>query len=289
MPITLQAISRRKFLVVLAGAAAMPKLFAATTKTDTHRFALLADTHINAKFSTVQSGTNMAENLRCVVDELAGLDPLPAAAFVVGDLAHQTGESGDYAAFVPLIHQTGLTTHLTLGNHDQRERFWEAVPRAGTVENRHVAIVKSERANFFVMDSLDQTNKVPGLCGAAQLKWLADTLDAHADKPAITMIHHQPDKQKNIAGLIDADALMNVILPRRHVKAHFFGHTHNWHIAATDGLHLINLPPTAYVFAKERPNGWVDLQLEKDGCRLELHSLDSKHSEAGKPLTLRWR
>src|ERR1051326_864985 len=104
------------------------------------------------------------------------------------------------------------------------------------------------------------------------------------------MIHHQPDeRQEHLTGLIDTKALLNVIVPRRHVKALIFGHTHNWDIANRDGLHLINLPPTAYVFAAGRPSGWVDMQLESDGARLELHSIDPSHPEARKPVTLKWR
>ena len=300
MPITLQPITRRQFLVrslaALAGTIIAPKLFGSTTSIDPHRFALLADTHIPFDRTTVYHDTNMADNLKCVADELAALDPRPASAFIVGDLAYRTGESGDYAALVGLldkVREAGQPIHLTLGNHDERQRFWRAIPPTGgedkVVENRNVALVKAPRANFFIMDSLEETNKVPGLCGEAQLKWLANALDAHADKPAITMIHHQPDVRKDVAGLIDTKAFMDVILPRKHVKAHFFGHTHDWKIAVNDGLHLVNLPPVSYVFTNGRPSGWVDLQLENDRAQLELHAIDPNHPDAGRRITLKWR
>lgn len=301
MPITLKPISRREFLVrsaaAVAGVIAGPHLFAGEPPTDPHRFALLADTHIDANPDMIHLDANMTDNLRFAVRDLMRLDSMPSAAFVIGDLANVTGEIPDYAAFTGLlrpVREAGLTVHLTLGNHDQREHFWKAIPphdgEDKPVKAHHVAIVKARRANFFIMDSLDQTNVAPGLCGQAQLTWLARALDANARKPAITMIHHQPDeRQKNLTGLIDTKALMEVILPRRQVKAHIFGHTHNWDVANRDGLHLVNLPPTAYVFTPGRPSGWVDMQLENDGARLELYSIDPTHPEAHKPVTLKWR
>jgi hypothetical protein len=180
--------------------------------------------------------------------------------------------------------------YLQLGNHDNRQNFWKAIPATDQiVENRHVAIVKTPRANFFLLDSLDVVNQASGLCGPAQLHWLAGALDAHADKPAITMVHHQPDTRPDPGGLVDTQALLDILTPRRQVKAHVFGHTHNWKVTAQDGLHLINLPPVGYVFTKGHPNGWVDLQLEKDRGRLTLHTLDPHHAQAGQQRELTWR
>ena len=44
-----------------------------------------------------------------------------------------------------------------------------------------------------------------------------------------------------------------------------FGHTHFWHRDQRKGIHLLNLPPVAYVFKKEAPSGSVDLRLRKSG------------------------
>ena len=300
MPITLHPISRRQFIVrsLAAGAAAfaLPELFGKETKTDPHRFALLADTHICANRGEVVRGINMTDNLEHVGSELVSLDTTPSSVFILGDLAYLTGESGDYATLVALLEKiraAGLPIHLTLGNHDERDRFWKAIPpKEGAdkpVENRTVAIIKSKRANLFILDSLRQTNETPGFCGEVQLKWLAAALDAHADKPAITMIHHNFDGGQNVSGLVDTKALLDVILPRKHVKAHFFGHTHDWHVTVNEGLHLVNLPPTAYVFAKGRPNGWVDMKLENDSARLELHTIDPTHADNHQQKQLAWR
>ena len=296
MPVALVSISRRQFiarsLAGLAGALIAPRLAGARPTTNPHRFALLADTHINSKLETRDHNTNMADNLTRVAGAVAGLDPLPAAAFIAGDLSHQTGEIADYEALTALldpIRGAGLPVHLALGNHDHRLHFLLALPPDQPPVVKHcVAVIPAERANFFILDSLNQTNAMPGRCGEAQLHWLIAALDARADKPALIVIHHNPDEfnPEKTTGLIDTRQLLEVLHPRRQVKALIFGHTHDWRVTHQNGLHLINLPSVAYVYTVGRPSGWVDLQLENDGARLELHALNA---EAQPPVTLKWR
>ena len=55
------------------------------------------------------------------------------------------------------------------------------------------------------------------------------------------------------------------------------------------GIHLINLPPVAYTFAKDKPNGWVDVQLGEKGATFELRCIDPKHPQHGEQFDLKWR
>jgi hypothetical protein len=128
------------------------------------------------------------------------------------------------------------------------------------------------------------------MLGEGQLRWLAHELDRRDDRPALIVLHHNPDTREKPSGLTDTQALMDVVAPRKHVKAVIFGHTHAWsHVVRNDGLHLVNLPPTAYVFVKDMPNGWVDAQLGERGMTLELRCLDAKHRQHGEKKTLNWR
>jgi len=302
MPITLPPLSRRRFLsgtlAAGAGLALGRPLRAEEEKapqSDPDRIALFSDTHINAKAETAVRGTNMTDNLRQVCGEITALERSPAVALVDGDLAHLNGEEGDYAAVVELVRplrERGLPVHLCLGNHDNRERFWKAIPAdAGqdkAVENRHISLVESPRANWFLLDTLIETNKTPGLLDEAQRKWLAAALDERKDKPAIVLTHHQPDPSGKM-GLIDTAELLELLLSRHQVKALIFGHTHDWNQKQRDGLHLVNLPPVAYTFAKGKPNGWVDCQLTDSGAKLQLHCIDPKHDSHEQKVELEWR
>ena len=134
MPIHLPPLSRRKFLIqsLAAGAGLMlrPRVFGAAPDIDEHCWALLSDAHIAADRAKVARGINMASQLSTAVRDVLDLPRRPVGALVNGDLAFNTGESADYAAFTDLIaplRTAGIPLHLALGNHDHRERFWAAL------------------------------------------------------------------------------------------------------------------------------------------------------------------
>ena len=301
MPIYLQPISRRKFLYrALTGSAALalsPRLLAATKRTDPNSWALLSDIHIAADPAQEARGINMTGHLQTVSKELLALPKNPAGVFITGDCAYNSGQAGDYGQVSSLlkpIREGQMPVCLALGNHDNRERFWEALPQDKAtqppVTDRQVALIRSPRANWFVLDSLETTLSTPGILGQAQLDWLAKTLDANADKPALVLVHHNPGTVANVGGLKDSDALFAVIRPRKQVKAYIFGHTHFWHVREDEsGIQLVNLPPVAYVFQAAQPSGWVHATLERNGMRLELRSVDPKHKQHGEVIKLKWR
>jgi Icc protein len=69
-----------------------------------------------------------------------------------------------------------------------------------------------------------------------------------------------------------------------------YGHTHDWHLRQDkSGIHLINLPPTAYVFEEGKPSGWVRAALADDQMQIELRCVNPKHPQNGERKTLKWR
>ena len=302
MPLHLTPLSRRAFLrrsiAAGAGLLAFPALRAAENDADPDLWALLSDTHIAADRAAINRDVNMTDHLEAAVKGVRALASRPAGVFVNGDCALLKGLAEDYATFSSLItplREAGLPLHLTLGNHDDREVFWTALknarPAAPPLASRHVSIVEGARANWFLLDSLDEVNKTPGILGEEQRAWLAKALDAHAAKPALVMVHHNPipSAPGKKTGLIDTEELLAILLPRRHVKALFFGHTHTWRFAEQDGLHLVNLPAVAYPFAATEVTGWVDLKLSEKGAALALHAHDTQHAAHGKITEIAWR
>jgi 3',5'-cyclic AMP phosphodiesterase CpdA len=303
MPACLPPLSRRRFLAgsvaVASGLVFGDALWSAADQpaADPHRFALLSDVHIAANLAAVLRNVNMAQHLKKVVAEVAALSPRPAWSVINGDLALTSGESGDYGTLLELLkpmRQAGLPVHLALGNHDHRDRFRAALPestREATAPMELQAyVVESPRANWFVLDSLVDTNKVPGTVGEPQLKWLEGALDARKDKPAIVMVHHNPDREDPTrGGLTDTVAVMDFLAGRRQAKALIFGHTHRWSVKEENGIHLINLPAVAYVFQAGDPSGWVDVKLSDEGGTLELRCVDPTHKQHGEKHDLKWR
>jgi 3',5'-cyclic-AMP phosphodiesterase len=301
MPFHLPPISRREFLrrslAASAGLLTIPALRAAESKADPDHWALFADTHVAGDAAMARFDVNMADHLRAAVAGVRALPSAPAGVLVNGDCAFNHGLAEDYATFTDLLKplsEAGLPLHLTLGNHDDREVFWEAIkdarPANPPLASKQVSIVEAGHANWIMLDSLEVTNKTPGSLGDEQRAWLAKALDARTDKPALVMVHHNPlfsDGKKS--GLLDTAELMEILQPRRHVKALIFGHTHTWRFAEQDGLHLVNLPAVAYPFKKEEVTGWVDCQLRAEGMSLEMHAHDTQHPAHGKVSELNWR
>jgi hypothetical protein len=286
---------------------------------------LFSDIHIAADPKTVARGVNMTDHLRQAVGEALALGKArggPSMAIVNGDCAYNNGETVDYAAVVGLVRplrEAGLPVHLNLGNHDNRERFWGAIPaeeRTGTdgerpVEGKQVMVVETPRVDWVMLDSLERTRSTPGLLGEGQLKWLSGVLDEpkRKGKAVIVMVHHQPQmpateqifvptptagkpapKPEKISGIKDTRELMDVLVPRRNVKALVFGHTHAWsHRKMESGLHLVNLPTVAYVFNPVQPSGWVDCVVGEGGAKFTLNCLDKKYPKHGEVVEADWR
>ena len=306
MPLYLTQLSRREFLkrAALAGAAFAfaPEIHAGIfgKSRDKNTFFFLSDTHIAGNPAEVyvkdSIKANMTDQLAAVSRELAAWPVKPAAVIVNGDLAYLTGKPADYAQFAKDITPVRALAplHLTLGNHDERENFWSAFPhdaqKIKSIPQKQISVFESARANWFLLDSLQFSSKTPGEVGFAQLDWLARELDARPQKPAIVMVHHNPQFPKPTTGLLDSDALLAELAPRRQVKALIFGHTHDWKTWPHEsGIHLINLPPTSYPFHEGRPVGWVRATLARDAMEIELRCLDVKHPEHAQPKNLVWR
>lgn len=311
MPFTLPPLSRRRFLggslaAVTGGFLGRGRSFA-QAGTDASSWILFSDTHIAADRELVSRDAKMAGNLESCVKQALGAHGAAAGVLVSGDCAYLDGKPGDYATLAALLdplRSAGLPVHLMMGNHDQRENFLASLNKPGVpspLEHHIVGVVESQLANWFMLDSLDRTNKTPGVLGPGQRAWLEKSLDARADKPAIVVVHHnvipgapgavESVKQQALrSALTDSADLLAVLAPRKQVKACIYGHTHAWSILReSSGIHLINLPPTAYVFKAGMPNGWVHAALRRDGMKLTLNCLNPAHTQHGAVADLAWR
>lgn len=300
MPIHLPPITRRRFvrqLVSTAALAAVSRLYAVDGVSSGDVVALLSDPHVAGDPATVLRGVTMAENLRLAVKDVLSQEKRPGSLLVNGDCALLKGEAADYVTFGGLmkpVRESGIPVHLTLGNHDDRSEFLksfsESIPAERPVSEKHVTVVESPKANWFLLDTLEAVNKTPGLLGEQQLGWLEKALDKRKDKPAIVVCHHNPQRGETKSGIKDSDRLFDITESRKHVKAIIYGHTHVWSVTQEpSGLHLINLPPVAYVFKEGLPNGWVRALVREDGLDLELRCLDARHPLNGDKRGLKWR
>jgi Icc protein len=305
MPIILPPITRRQFVkgaLALGGTAMMtPCALAADSERvelAPNRVALLADTHISANPNLVYPGTkwpgspvkegeheevNMADCLTQAVKGVIALNPRPAHLIVNGDCALSNGKEAEYKEFLRLvepIRATGITVHVTIGNHDNRTHLWKLLPFLKKEQmGIQAGVIELPYANLVLLDSGRK-----GILGDKQLNWLASQLDEQADKPALIFGHFNPYPNRGvrpIRGMRDGPSLLKLLAERKHARAYFYGHTHEWRYDQRDHLHLINQPAVSYYFGKGHAHGWVDMKLSEASADLELHCINRKHKQHG--------
>lgn len=300
MPISFPPLSRRQWIKGSLAAAIAPRFAVAASEQDPELWVLFSDTHIAADVKLEARGTVMGDNMARCVNQVLDIGQKPFGVLVNGDCAYLDGQQADYDTFVKLIEplrDAAIQVHCTLGNHDDRKHFIGAMtgpedPRP--VEGKHVEVLSSATMNWVLLDSLKEVNKVPGELGAAQLGWLDRVLASSPDKPTVVMAHHNPQgpvpEGKKPGGLLDSDAMFEVLAKHKKVKAFVYGHSHNWEHKRHEktGLHLVNLPPVAYVFSPDRPNGWVAARATAQKLELELRALNPAHDQHGQKVEIAW-
>ena len=305
MPIILPPIARRQFIkgsLALGGTAitassSLAKAGNHSVRLDQNRVALLADTHVSADPNLVYPGTkwpgspvkegehesvHIAKSLADVAQSVIALNPRPAHLIINGDCALSRGKEAEYKQFFRLvkpIRAAGITIHVTIGNHDNRDNLWKLLP---FLKKEHMSVqagvIELPHANLVLLDS------GKGALGEKQLNWLAKELDDWADKPALVFGHYNPYPNRGVRpinGLRDGASLLKLLAERKHARAYLYGHTHEWQHDQRDHLHLINQPAVSYYFGKGHAHGWVDMKLTETSADLELHCIDPKHTQHG--------
>ena len=306
MPITLPPINRREFIkgsLALGGTTitASPlsaKAVGESVRLYQNRVALLADTHISADPNQAYPGTkwpgspvkesdhervNMAQSLATATTNVIALNPLPAHLIINGDCTMSRGTEAEYKELLRLlgpVRAAGITVHVTIGNHDNRENLWKLLPFLKKEQmGIHAEVIELPHANLILLDSGRK-----GILGEKQMSWLAQELDGRTDKPALVFGHFNPSPNRGvrpIKGMSDGSSLLKLLAKRKHARAYLYGHTHEWQQDRRGHLQLINQPAVSYYFGKGHAHGWVDMQLTQKSADLKLHCINLKHPRHG--------
>ncbi|MDF9797615.1 Icc protein [Catalinimonas alkaloidigena] len=287
-------ISRKTFIrqsATLVGAATVGSaLFthASTPKRELH-FALLSDTHIAEDKLNEYRGFFPYQNLQKVVDQLRNFKH--EGLIINGDVARLEGKVGDYQTVKNLLRPlaNNFPIHMGLGNHDDREPFFNVFPDNETakLEGKHVSIIESDPVRIIILDSLLYVNKVAGLLGESQRKWLTSYLKTSDNKPTVLFVHHTLGDGDT--DLLDANRMFEIIRPYQKVKAIFYGHSHRYHIEKKENIYLVNLPAVGYNFKDDQPIGWVDAVFDEKGVKLSLQAIGGNMGENAKLSELKWK
>jgi 3',5'-cyclic-AMP phosphodiesterase len=286
--------SRRHFLRFTLGGAAFAVAAGRAQAADTSlSWALLSDTHVPEDPQNESRGHRPYDNLRRVVAEVAKA-PVEGVA-ICGDLARMEGLPGDYESLRRLVEPLlgKLPLAMALGNHDSRANFRKVFDKhpgaSGMVKNKHILVIEAPPARFIVLDSVLYfgPGRPAGLIGKAQSLWLEEYLAASSDTPTVIFLHHTLTDEDN--ALLDKDRFFSIIQPHRKVKAIVYGHSHRYAFDVRDGVHLVNVPATAFNFAPGEPVGWVQARFTAQGADFTLRAFAGDRGGDGKTTSVRWR
>jgi 3',5'-cyclic-AMP phosphodiesterase len=282
-------------LTVCAGALRPTSLLAAglshgpspSSNADCTRWALLSDTHIASHPEDHHGGFHPYQNLQEVIAQVA--DAPPDGVVITGDLARLKGDALAYENFRALLAPIAQhPVYLGLGNHDDREDFYQVFGRSASgdkaVANKHLILTETGPVRMIVLDSLLYVNALSGKLGELQCLWLETILHLCDNKPTILFVHHPPNGE-----LLDTRRLLEIIKPQSKIKAVICGHLHKYEYEQVAGIHLIHLPATAYPIIGNPPVGWVEAKLTPRGGEFTLHAVAGNRKSDGRTETLLWR
>lgn len=190
-------------------------------KIDKNLVVFISDLHSNP--SGYQS-----DKLKKVVDDILKLNPLPKNVIALGDLAYLTGRTFEYESLKSILsplEKAGITLTLGMGNHDRREEFSSVFPEQAAksiFKDRLTYVVKTEYADFIVLDSLQQGEDstkwiTGGALDDAQKSWLKEQLNFY-EKPVFVCAHH-PIAETDIS---------SILAESNSCRGYIYGHNHKW-------------------------------------------------------------
>ena len=188
--------------------------------------AQLSDPHLRA------GEDEPARALAAAVDTVLGLDPLPDAVVLTGDVS-DNGDPRDYALARELLSPLPMPVHAIPGNHDDASVFEAPF---------------STLAGGIRLILCDST--IPGSpSGRLDVSWIDDQLGDEA-APAILAMHHPPVPIAIPAldeigmAVEDARALAELLAARPQVKRVICGHVHRTVSAVLGGCGVLALTST---------------------------------------------
>lgn len=202
----------------------------------TLKFVVLSDLHLVAPGAT-SKGIDTAGRLRDGVTAVNTRHSDAAFCVLAGDLADR-GEIAAYKMLREILDGLTIPCHITIGNHDKRQRFLEAFPGLAAETGYIDKVIDADGQRVILLDSAI-TDAPQGRLEAMQLDWLKRRLKEVWDKPVIVVLHHHANR---LGTLVDRIRLENgadlaaVLSQHGGVRQVIAGHVHYTSTALWHGI-----------------------------------------------------
>ncbi len=212
---------------------------------------LMTDIHILPEGGRI-IGLDPLARFRAALDHALIRHPDAEALILMGDLTHH-GAPEEYARLADTLDGLPVPVLPMIGNHDRREAFLAAFPKAPQTADGHVQTVRDlDTHRIITLDTLDGPPYPKGhhagrLC-PARLAWLSEAL-AGADGRLPLVFAHHPPYAIGIPGmdmipLADGEALLALLA--RHGAHLFCGHVHRTISGSQSGVPWTMLKGTCH-------------------------------------------
>ena len=211
------------------------------------KFVVMSDLHLVGPGEVshgLDTEARMREAVRNVNEQHGDFD----FCVLAGDLADH-GEIPAYEVLKDVIAELKIPAHITLGNHDHRDRFKEVFGRGHDDENGHIQkVIDAKGYRVILLDSSEPEAHHGVLC-AKRLAWLEARLGEATDRPVMIVIHHHANDLHTEVDRIklgEADDFVQIVKRHPDVRQIIAGHVHFASSGTYQGLPFTTLAGNTY-------------------------------------------
>ena len=244
------------------------------TQQDVFRIIQITDPHLFKDTNGELLGINTQASFSQVLSEIQQQQYDYDLVLATGDLVQDNSDEG-YLRFRQDVKALNNKMVFWIpGNHDFQPKMFEILKEETVSAKKHILL--GDKWQILLLDS--QVQGVPhGQLEAEELDWLKLKLQEYPERYSLVVLHHHllstGSAWLDQHNLRNANELVEVLAPFKHVKALLYGHIHQQVDSEWLGYQVMATPSTCIQFKADSNTfvldvaqpGWREIDLYADG------------------------
>ena len=244
------------------------------TQQDVFRIVQITDPHLFKDANGELLGINTQASFSQVLSEIQQQQYDYDLVLATGDLVQDNSDEG-YLRFRQDVKALNNKMVFWIpGNHDFQPKMFEILKEETVSAKKHILL--GDKWQILLLDS--QVQGVPhGQLEAEELDWLKLKLQEYPERYSLVVLHHHllstGSAWLDQHNLRNANELVEVLAPFKHVKALLYGHIHQQVDSEWLGYQVMATPSTCIQFKADSNTfaldvaqpGWREIDLHADG------------------------
>jgi icc len=244
------------------------------TQQDVFRIVQITDPHLFKDTNGELLGINTQASFSQVLSEIQQQQYDYDLVLATGDLVQDNSDEG-YLRFRQEVKALNNKMVFWIpGNHDFQPKMFEILKEETVSAKKHILL--GDKWQILLLDS--QVQGVPhGQLEAEELDWLKLKLQEYPERYSLVVLHHHllstGSAWLDQHNLRNANELVEVLAPFKHVKALLYGHIHQQVDSEWLGYQVMATPSTCIQFKADSNTfaldvaqpGWREIDLYADG------------------------